>query len=431
MLLAALAGCSAPPADPAIDTGLHDAEPIDGLLDAGAPDTGPILPRDAGDRAPPIVDVNDDGLDDLVVGADLRGRVYAFHGTGATLATPWATRVAAPIHSFGYRVAVPGDVDGDGIDDLVVGGYGSRVVLHRGSRAGLGTEPIAELSLGGERVAELDGAGDLDGDGANEVLVSDPAGCSVSIVWSGAWAPPRTTVVMRDDPASVCEPPWLGRARGGADVDRDGVPDFVYATEAIGRVIVFRGSRTGAEPLVTIEGPDRATGFASDADLVGDLDGDGHVDLAIESRYERRVYVLWGGDDGYALERATVIDLPEVVRFGTHLTEAGDLDGDGLPDVALAGAGNVTVVFGARDRDLDTTTYRGPRGDFGVPIASLGDVDGDGRPELATAASYFAPQEVFILRVETDRAVVPIQRIRGDDPTGEGAERFGASIAGR
>jgi hypothetical protein len=398
--------------------------------DAGT-DAGPVDRPDLGPRVPPIVDVNGDGLEDLVVGADMANRVYVFHGNGATFDTSWSARLSGPIFEFGYRLTVPGDMNGDGIDDLVVAGRSSRTFVYLGTPTGISPEPVYETEFAGDEVMELDSAGDLDGDGAVEVLVTDIAQCLAEIWWSGSVYPPRRSVVLRGDVGTPCWTPW---ARGGGDVDHDGRPDFVTSQRGLGRVIVFRGTPAGGEPISVIESVVRIgtvdTSFAMAAELVGDLDGDGWIELVIEQWTPHNFHVLWGGPEGYALARESLVPAPDRARSGISLIEAGDLDGDGLADFVVSGPGSVTIFFGSRDRDFPSVVYSEPRWDFGVPVQSLGDVNGDGHPEVAVAATY-ENDEVTILSVGTDRSVRVLQRVHGDGGFGGSHERFGVAIGGR
>ncbi len=127
-------------------------------------------------------DINSDGHDDLVVGAfgcaGSLGTAEVFLGSGTGLASTAATTLygASSGAKFGQSVAGAGDVDNDGHDDIIVGGHGTTQVaaLFHGSASGLETTPRPALSGGvtfGKLVA---GTGDVDGDGHNDVLIADP-----------------------------------------------------------------------------------------------------------------------------------------------------------------------------------------------------------------------------------------------------------------
>ncbi len=135
-----------------------------------------------------MVDVNGDGLADVAVGAPGGGAVAA--AVSIYLGTPnWAGAVPATVLTspagviqFGESVASAGDVNGDGIADLVVGAS-TGAFLYLGSASGLQTAPAATLSAqsGTSVVAS---AGDVNGDGYADVIVGVPS-ANVAYVYLG------------------------------------------------------------------------------------------------------------------------------------------------------------------------------------------------------------------------------------------------------
>ncbi|HEX6885615.1 MAG TPA: VCBS repeat-containing protein [Planctomycetota bacterium] len=151
-------------------------------------------------------------------------------------------------------------------------------------------------------------------------------------------------------------------------------------------------------------------GFATCAP--GDIDGDGHVDLAVGAPGDDdgdfdagAVWILFLAPDGTVrswqkistTEGGLGHTLPRNAQFGQALGALGDLDGNGVPDLAVGAprgvaGGRVWTLFLASDgtvasaREIATPSGVASDDEFGVSLAGLGDLDGDGLPDLAVGA---------------------------------------------
>ena len=262
-------------------------------------------------------DVNGDGYDDVIVGAktfnnDLsnEGRAYVYHGSTAGLsATPaWTGEGDQAGAEFGFSVAGAGDVNNDGYDDVIVSAWGfdnghsseGRAYLYLGSAAGVSASPVwmdegNQTSAGyGYSVA---GAGDVNGDGYDDVIVGTP----------------------------------LLFSRGRA---------YLYFGSATGLSATPDWTATGSGPVH----------FANQVATAGDVNGDCFADIIVGAReyqsFFGAAFVYLGSAGGPSLTADwTKVGPQDNARFGWSLGTAGDVNADGFDD----------VIVGARDYDNGQT----------------------------------------------------------------------------
>ncbi len=270
-----------------------------------------------------------------VNGATDRGRVYVFSGASGALLRTIESPTGMELADFGTSLAV-GDVDADGVADIVVGApwetqdgmYGlGRAYVFSGADGSLlrtvySPEPQA-MARFGTAVA----AGDADGDGHADIAVSAPyAGAALSgtphrvYLFPGAGG--GTPAVL---PAPSVDPgDGFGKALAMGDVHASpGAEVIVGAAPGVGAGRAHVYSRYGA--ALEMLGPG-VTGFGS-AVAAGDISGDGVAELAAGSPNEERVYVFYGAaGDGDSVPDSSD-NCPRVAN-----PDQGDFDSDGLGD---------------------------------------------------------------------------------------------------
>ena len=360
---------------------------------------------------------------------------------------------------FGVSVASLGDLDGDGVTDLAVGAYQDgtggtsrgavHVLLMNADGSVKSSRKIAHQLNGGPTLANSDLFGssvaslsDLDGDGVTDLAVGasadDTGGASRGAVYvlllnaDGTVKSRMKIAHQLNGRPSLANSDRFGNSVASlGDLDGDGVADLAVGAYQVDTGGMYRGAvhvlllnangtvKSSAKIASGMNGgPSLANTdfFGKSVASLGDLDGDGVTDLAVGAFRDGTggasrgaVHVLLLNSNGTVKSSTKIANgtnggptLADYDFFGSSVASLGDLDGDGVTDLAVGayqdgtggasrGAVHVLLLNSNGTVKSSTKIANGTNGGptladydrFGASVVSLGDLDGDGVTDLA------------------------------------------------
>ncbi|HUL18208.1 MAG TPA: FG-GAP-like repeat-containing protein [Steroidobacteraceae bacterium] len=302
---------------------------------------------------------------------------------------------------FGWIARNVGDVDGDGVSDVVIsapthgagGAHAGRIYVYSG-RSGRRLWS-ADGAAGDELGTGLEAAGDTNQDGIPDVIASGPAGRGIARIFSG-----RDGRVLQEFHAESPDEMFGSHSAGAGDVDGDGCADVIVGSpgregesKTAGHAYVYSG-RTGAR-LRTLTGERPGDQFGST--VAGFSTGSQRYLIVGAPRAgparHGRVYVYAG--PAYALKFTIEADETGNALGLMFVSVPGDLDGDGVSDIYASdwsnaahglSSGRIYVHSGRTGARLLVLTGENAGDGFGTSASVSGDVDGDGRADLIIGA---------------------------------------------
>ncbi len=368
-----------------------------------------------------IGDVDHDKVADFVTsaptktinGAEKAGRIYVYSGRSGKLL--WTADGNAG-DQLGTGVEAAGDTNNDGIPDVIASGPANNVAHIYSGKDGRILQTFRGETAGDNFGQHVSGAGDVDRDGYADVIVGAPgnksggAGAGRAYVYSGKDGHVLLTLTgSAGEGFGSTVAGWSGKNQMFLVVGAPGA-----GPKHTGRTYVY--SALSQKPAFTIESDDTGAGLGMMfVSVLGDVDGDKVPDIyasdwanTAKGRSTGRIYVH-SGKTGARLFTLTGETAGE--GFGTSASQAGDLDHDGHADLAIgswqyAGAapsgGRISIYSGKDGHLLKTITDRVPGDTLGFDSVGIGDVDGDGIMDLLITAAWsdvhgFHSGRVFIV----------------------------------
>lgn len=455
-----------------------------------------------GDALSTVGDINGDGIADIVIGArntrignnNNAGKVYVIFGAGNTNFTPsfalsqldgsngFSINGLAADDRLGIAVSNAGDVNNDGIDDLIVGANGSNdtgtsyVVFGRNSFTpsldlaalnGSNGFAINGLAAGDLFGTSVSNAGDVNADGIADIIVSatdadsngnpDTGTSYVVFGREGGFTPTLDLATLNGGNGfrinGINPSDFSGSSVSSAgDLNGDGIDDLIVGANFAnpgdrrnaGQVAIVFGRSGNFDPTVNlaslngtnglrINGIEERDGAGVSVADAGDVNGDGFADIVIGANYADvgdrenagQAYVIFGSDQGFepnirlaelnGTNGFTINGIATDDLLGTSVNGAGDVNNDGIDDLVLGArganetAGASYIIYGSETPAnavlelADLNVNQGFRINnrpnsrenlLGQAVSGAGDLNNDGIDDLLLGAPVSDPEGI-------------------------------------
>jgi hypothetical protein len=356
------------------------------------------------------------------------GTVRAYYGSPVSLeeTATWVKRSNDPGAQFGFSVSTAGDVNGDGYADVLVGAPfwldEGAAWVYLGQEGGIDEGPPAWYMPSGQTDCQfghsVGSAGDVNGDGLDDVVVGAPnwtkdhTGEGAAFVYLATGADPPVSTSAQWAKRSNQGGAHFGFSVGTAgDVNGDGYADIVVGApdwNGNGAVWVYEGSDTGTHsaPDWHVPSTKSGAGYGFSVGTAGDVNADGYSDVIVGAPYweddanvdEGRVWVYHGSSAGLSTTHSWHAEANNwTAHMGYSAGTAGDVNGDGYSDVIVGApdygdGGRVWVFYGTSSGVSSSGAWSRESGQggawYGYSVGTAGDVNGDGRADILIGAPH-------------------------------------------
>jgi hypothetical protein len=365
-----------------------------------------------------IGDIDGDGKLDLVV-ANINSNtvsVYRNTSTNGTLSSgSFATNIDFVTGENPVSIAI-GDIDGDGKLDLALANRGSSTVsVYRntstsGNISSGSFETNIDFATGNTPFSVS--IGDLDGDGKLDLAVANAGSNTVSVLRNTSTS---GTIASGSFETEVNFETGTGPFNVSiGDIDGDGKLDLVVMNYNVSTISVLRNKATsGTIASGSFETKvDFATGNEPNSLAIGDLDGDGKLDLAVVNINSNTISVYRNISTSGTIESGSFETKVDLVAGNAPCSIAiGDIDGDGKLDLVVGSLSTVsvyrntatsgTITSGSFETNIDFATGKKP---YSIAIA---DIDGDGKLDLAVANYNLSTVSLFKVMCNSEITLQP------------------------